>query len=91
MPQGAKMAEKRGNQTRIQRHSHRQFYRSTVRELDQSSGMGDVAKPARHNEEAAKGLMRDQPALIKRPVFETKTGIIVGFKQTEVEAIKASI
>ena len=43
------------------------------------------------NEEAAKGLMRDQPALIKRPVFETKTGIIVGFKQTEVEAIKASL
>ena len=43
------------------------------------------------NEEAAKGLMRDQPALIKRPVFQTKTGIIVGFKQTEVEAIKASI
>ena len=43
------------------------------------------------DEEVAKDLMRDQPALIKRPIFETRTGIVVGFKQTEMEAIKASI
>lgn len=43
------------------------------------------------DEEVAKDLMRDQPTLIKRPVFETRTGIVVGFKQTEMEAIKASI
>ena len=35
--------------------------------------------------------MRDQPALIKRPVFETKSGVVVGFKTAEMEAIKASI
>ena len=43
------------------------------------------------DEEVAKDLMRDQPALIKRPIFETRTGIVVGFKQAEMEAIKASI
>ena len=43
------------------------------------------------DEEVAKELMIDQPTLIKRPVFETETGIVVGFKQTEMEAIKASI
>ena len=42
------------------------------------------------DESKAKDLMRDQPALIKRPVFETKSGVVVGFKAAEMEAIKAS-
>ena len=42
------------------------------------------------DESKAKELMRDQPALIKRPVFETKSGVVVGFKTAEMEALKAS-
>ena len=43
------------------------------------------------DESKAKEQMRDQPALIKRPVFETKSGVGVGFKTSEMEAIKASV
>lgn len=43
------------------------------------------------DEAKAAALMRDQPALIKRPVFETASGIVVGFKSAEMEALKASI
>ena len=38
----------------------------------------------------AKALMRDQPTLIKRPVFETPSGTVVGFKEAEMIALKKS-
>ena len=38
----------------------------------------------------AKALMLYQPALIKRPVFETQSGTVVGFKETEMVALKKS-
>lgn len=39
----------------------------------------------------AKALMLEQPALIKRPVFETGSSIVVGFKDAEVEALRAAL
>tara|TARA_B100000676_G_scaffold261288_1_gene271566 strand:+ start:149 stop:499 length:351 start_codon:yes stop_codon:yes gene_type:complete len=42
------------------------------------------------DEAKAASLMRKQPALIKRPVFETGSGIVVSFKADEMEALKAA-
>ena len=42
------------------------------------------------DEARAKALMQDQPALIKRPVFETGSGVVVGFKEAEMAALKAA-
>lgn len=38
----------------------------------------------------AKTLMLAQPALIKRPVFETGTAVIVGFKEAEINALRSA-
>jgi arsenate reductase len=38
----------------------------------------------------AKALMVAQPALIKRPVFDTGSTVIVGFKDAEVEALRVA-
>ena len=38
----------------------------------------------------AKALMLAQPALIKRPVFETGTTVIVGFKEAEINALRSA-
>ena len=40
------------------------------------------------DEAKAAALMRKQPAMIKRPVFETGSGIVVGFKADEMAALK---
>ena len=42
------------------------------------------------DETKAKELMRYQPSLIKRPVFETPSGTVVGFKEAEMIALKKS-
>mgnify|MGYP001158675542 FL=1 len=42
------------------------------------------------DEAKAAALMRKQPAMIKRPVFETGSGIVVGFKADEMGALKAA-
>ena len=39
----------------------------------------------------AKALMMEQAALIKRPVFEAGSTVIVGFKDAEVEALRAAL
>ena len=39
----------------------------------------------------AKALMMEQAALIKRPVFEAGSTVIVGFKDVEVEALRAAL
>ncbi len=40
------------------------------------------------NEENAKGLMLEQPAMIKRPVFVTDNSVICGFKDAEKTFLK---
>lgn len=42
------------------------------------------------DEARAKALMLAQPALIKRPVFETGTTVIVGFKEAEINALRSA-
>lgn len=37
----------------------------------------------------AKTLMLAHPALIKRPVFETGNGVVIGFKASEMDALRA--
>ena len=39
----------------------------------------------------AKALMMEKAALIKRPVFESGSTVIVGFKDAEVEALRAAL
>lgn len=41
--------------------------------------------------ETAVALMVDHPALIKRPVIETASALIVGFKGEQVKALEASL
>jgi Spx/MgsR family transcriptional regulator len=43
------------------------------------------------DEASALALMLEQPAMIKRPVFDFGTKQIVGFKQAEQDQIKASL
>ena len=42
------------------------------------------------DEAKAATLMRKQPAMIKRPVFETGSGIVVGFRAYEMGALKSA-
>lgn len=49
------------------------------------------AEKADVTEAKAIKLMAAHPALIKRPVFETKAGVIVGFGKDEQAALRAAL
>lgn len=49
----------------------------------------DEAIKSNLNETLAIDLMMEHPTLIKRPVFETETQILSGFKEPEMKILKA--
>ena len=51
-------------------------------------GLSDAEKQVSGDAEAAV-LMAEHPALIKRPVFETPAGLLVGFGEAERAALEA--
>jgi len=53
-------------------------------------GLPEVIRDA-VTEDSALALMVEHPALIKRPVIETGTGLIVGFKGEQVRALEAAL